>query len=141
MPLLDENTRKQVTAELAELESPVKLAVFTQTFECQYCAETRQLSEEIAELSDQISVDVYNFVNDMEKADQFGIDKIPAIAVVGAQDYGVRFFGIPSGYEFMSLLDSIKTVSAGRVDLMPETLAFLEDLKEPLHIQVFVTPT
>ena len=31
----------------------------------------------------------------------------PAIAVIGAQDYGVRFFGIPSGYEFMSLLDSI----------------------------------
>jgi glutaredoxin-like protein len=141
MPLLDENTRKQVKAELAELESPVNLAVFTQTFECQYCAETRQLSEEIADLSDQISVDVYNFVNDKEKADQYGIDKIPAIAVVGAQDYGVRFFGIPSGYEFMSLLDSIRTVSAGRVDLMPETLAFLDGLKEPLHIQVFVTPT
>jgi glutaredoxin-like protein len=141
MPLLDETTRKQVAAELAELKNPVKLAVFTQTFECQYCAETRQLSEEIADLSDQISVDVYDFVNDKDQVDRYGIDKIPAIAVVGAQDYGVRFFGIPSGYEFMSLLDSIKTVSAGHVDLMPDTLAFLEDLKEPVHIQVFVTPT
>jgi glutaredoxin-like protein len=141
MPLLDANTREQVAAELAGLENPVKLMMFTQAFECQYCAETHQLCEEIADLSDHISVEVYNFVTDKDKADEYGIDKIPAIAVIGARDYGVRFFGIPSGYEFMSLLDSIKTVSAGEVELMPETMAFLEGLKDPLHIQVFVTPT
>ena len=141
MPLLDPNTREQVAAELADLPNPVKLLMFTQAFECQYCAETRQLCEEIAELSDQISVQVFDFVADEDKAEQYGIDKIPAIAVVGAQDYGVRYFGIPSGYEFMSLLDGIKTVSMGEADLMPETLAFLEDLTELVHIQVFVTPT
>jgi glutaredoxin-like protein len=141
MPLLDENTRQQVADELADLPNPVQLAVFTQTFECQYCTETRQLCEEIADLSDQISVKVYNFVTDKDKADEYGIDKIPAVAVTAAQDYGVRFFGIPSGYEFMSLLDAVKTVSSGDVELMPETVAFLDELEEPLHIQVFVTPT
>jgi glutaredoxin-like protein len=141
MPLLDENTRQQVAAELADLENAVKLVVFTQTFECQYCAETRQLCEEIADLSDQISVQVFNFVTDKEKADEYDVDKIPAIAVIGAKDYGIRYFGIPSGYEFMSLLDSVKTASSGEVELMPETMAFLDDLKDPLHIQVFVTPT
>ena len=141
MTLLDPKTREQVASELADLRNPVKLLMFTQTFECQYCAETRQLSKELADLSDQISVEVYDFVTDKDKVDEYGIDKIPAIAVVGARDYGVRFFGIPSGYEFMSLLDSIKTVSEGEVQLMPETLAFLEDLKEPVHIQVFITPT
>jgi glutaredoxin-like protein len=141
MPLLDENTRQQVASELADLENAVKLVVFTQTFECQYCAETRQLCEEIADLSDQISVQVFNFVTDKEKADEYGVDKIPAIAVIGAKDYGIRYFGIPSGYEFMSLLDSVKTASSGEVELMPETMAFLDELKDPLHIQVFVTPT
>lgn len=141
MPLLDPNTREQVAAELADLPNPVKLLMFTQAFECQYCAETRQLCEEIAELSDQISVQVFDFVADEDKAEEYGIDKIPAIAVVGAQDYGVRYFGIPSGYEFMSLLDAIQTVSMGEAELMPETLAFLEALTEPVHIQVFVTPT
>jgi glutaredoxin-like protein len=141
MPLLDPKTREQVAAELADLPNPVKLLMFTQAFECQYCAETRQLCEEIAELSDQISVQVYDFVADEDKAEEYGIDKIPAIAVVGAQDYGVRYFGIPSGYEFMSLLDAIQTVSMGEAELMPETLAFLEALTEPVHIQVFVTPT
>jgi alkyl hydroperoxide reductase subunit AhpF len=104
MPLLDENTRQQVAGELSDLKNPVKLVMFTQDIECQYCAETRQLCEEIADLSDLISVEVYDFLTDKDKADEYGIDKIPAIAVVGAKDYGVRYFGIPSGYEFMSLL-------------------------------------
>jgi glutaredoxin-like protein len=141
MPLLDANTRQQVATELEDLKNPVKLVMFTQTFECQYCAETRQLCEEIADLSEQISVEVHNFVTDEEQVKEYGIDKIPAIAVVGEKDYGVRYYGIPSGYEFMSLLDSVKTVSAGAVELMPETMAFLEGLKDPMHIQVFVTPT
>jgi glutaredoxin-like protein len=141
MPLLDANTRQQVADELAGLEDPVELVMFTQTFECQYCTETRQLCEEIGDLSEKIAVKVYNFVTDKDKADEYGIDKIPAVAVVGARDYGVRFFGIPSGYEFMSLLDAVKTVSTGETDLAPETMAFLDGLKEPLHIQVFVTPT
>jgi glutaredoxin-like protein len=141
MPLLDEKTREEVAAELADLEKPVKLVMFTQDFECQFCKETRQLCEEVAELSDQISIEIYDFVADKDKADEYGVDKIPAIVVVGAKDYGVRFFGIPSGYEFMSVLDGIKTVAAGQVELMPETLAFLEGLEEPLHLQVFITPT
>ena len=141
MPLLDEKTREQVTADLAVVEKPVKLVMFTQEFECQYCDETRELCEEIASLSEQVSVEVYDFVTDKDKVDEYGIDKIPAIAVTGAKDYGVRYFGIPAGYEFMALLDSVKTVSAGQTDLMPETTAFLEGLKEPLHIQVYVTPT
>ena len=141
MSLLDEKVREQVVSELADLKKPVKLIMFTQDFECQYCAETRQLCEEIAALSDHVSVEVHDFVADKDKVDEYGIDKIPAVAVIGAKDYGVRYFGIPSGYEFTSLLDSIKTVSAGEVALLPETTAFLKDLKKPLHIQVFVTPT
>jgi glutaredoxin-like protein len=141
MPLLDDNTREQVRAELEDLAYPVRLLMFTQEFECQYCSETRELCEELAELSDQLSVEIYDFVEDEEKAQEYGIDKIPAIAVVGEKDYGVRYFGIPSGYEFTSLLDSIKTVATGEVSLTPETVAFLEGLEDPLHIQVFVTPT
>jgi glutaredoxin-like protein len=141
MPLLDANVREQVAAELAGLENPVKLVMFTQEFECQYCQETRQLCEEIADLSGQISVEVHDFVAAKDKVDEYSIDKIPAIAVTGVKDYGVRFYGIPSGYEFVSLLDSIKTASAGQVELMPETVTFLKGLKKPLHIQVFVTPT
>jgi len=141
MPLLDRETARQVKQELADLADPVRLVMFTQEFECDYCAETRQLVEEVAGLSDQLTAEIYNFVTDREKAEELGIDKIPAIAVIGVEDYGVRFYGIPSGYEFTSLLHAIRMVAAGKSELSEGALKALAEVTEPVHIQVFVTPT
>ncbi|MEE9616541.1 MAG: thioredoxin family protein [Anaerolineae bacterium] len=141
MPLLDKEIADQIKQELADLAGPVRLVMFTQEFECQYCAETRQLVEEVAALSGQLTAEVYDFVTDKEKAEKLGVDKIPAVAVIGAEDYGVRFYGIPSGYEFTSLLHAIKLVAAGKPELSEETLQALAEIAEPIHMQVFVTPT
>jgi glutaredoxin-like protein len=141
MPLLNDQVAEHVRGELAELAGPVRLVVFTQEFECEYCADTRQLVQEIAELSDQVVAEVYDFVADADEVEQYGIDKIPAIAVVGAQDYGVRFYGIPGGYEFVSLLQAIQLVASGEPSLEAETRDVLSRLEQPVHIQVFVTPT
>ena len=141
MPLLSDEIKGQVEKELANLDSPVRLVVFTQEFECQYCKETRRMVEELAELSEQVSAEVYDFVVDKEKADELGVDKIPALAIIGEEDYGVRMYGIPAGYEFTSLLHAIRSVAAGKANLAEETLGFLQTLEQPLHIQVFVTPT
>jgi len=141
MPLLNEEIAGHVKEELASLAGPVRLVMFTQEIECEFCAETRQLVEEIAQLSDQLTAEVYDFVADQEKVRELGIDKIPAIAVVGQEDYGVRLYGIPSGYEFASLLHAIQAVAAGKPELSEETMQVLADLTTPVHIQVFVTPT
>jgi predicted DsbA family dithiol-disulfide isomerase len=116
MALLDQEIADQVKQELADLAGPVRLVMFTQDFECRYCAETRQLVEEVAELSDHLTAEIHDFVADEEKAEELGVDKIPAIAVIGAQDYGVRFYGIPSGYEFASFLKAM--VRADMVEAM-----------------------
>ena len=145
MPLMDDKTRQEVGKLLSELAGPVRLVVFTQSFECQYCAETRQIAEEIAALSELVTVSVLDFLEDADKAEIHHVDKIPAIVILGADDhdYGVRYFGIPSGYEFTSLLEDIKTVAAGpeRVELSQEMVDYLTSLDAPLHLQVFVTPT
>jgi len=141
MPLFSEEIAGHVKEELANLAGPVRLVMFTQEIECEFCAETRQLVEEMAQLSDQLTAEVYDFVADQEKVRELGIDKIPAIAVVGQEDYGVRFYGIPSGYEFASLLHAIQAVAAGKPELSAETMQVLADLTTPVHIQVFVTPT
>jgi glutaredoxin-like protein len=141
MPLLNDEIAEHVKQELAELAGPVRLVMFTQEFECEFCAETRQLVEEVAVLSDQVTAETYNFVTDKEKAEELGVDKIPAIAVTGAEDYGVRFYGVPSGYEFVSLLHAIKLVTAGEPELGEETVKALAGVSEPVHVQVFVTPT
>ncbi len=143
MPLMDSDTQQQVRKVLAAVQSPVTLKMFTQDFECGYCKETRQIAEEVAELSDLVSVEVHDFLADADLAKSLGVDKIPAIVVLGegGRDYGIRFFGIPSGYEFTSLLEAIVLVGTGDVELQDSTRKFLDALQTPLHLQVFVTPT
>ncbi|MGD1995504.1 MAG: thioredoxin family protein [Anaerolineae bacterium] len=141
MPILNEQVRKEAKRLLDEIPNPIRLVMFTQEFECEYCAETRQLVEEIGELSEQVEVEVYDFAEDKDKAEDMGIDKIPAIAIIGAEDYGVRFYGIPTGYEFSSLMQAMQSVAAGEPELSEETKKALAELEEPVHIQVFVTPT
>jgi glutaredoxin-like protein len=142
MPLLQDKDKEAVKAQLQEeLVNPVKLVNFTQALECQFCANTRQLVEEVATLSDKIELEVYNFAIDKEKVEEYGVDKIPAIAIMGEKDYGVRYYGIPSGYEFSSLIEDIIDVSKGEVELLPATREALAGITKPLHFQVFVTPT
>jgi glutaredoxin-like protein len=141
MSMLKEADKEEVKKQLAELTKPVQLIMFTQTIECQFCAETRALVEEVASLSDEVEAVIYNFVTDKDKADEYGIDKIPAIAVIGEKDYGVRLYGIPAGYEFASLIEDIKMVSAGQSELSEATKEALAQIDEPVHLQVFVTPT
>ena len=141
MGLLQESDKEAVRERFSELQNDVKIINFTQTFECTYCSETRSLLEEVAGLSDKISLDVYDFINDEDKVKEFNIDKIPATVIMGEKDYGIRFYGIPSGYEFSSLLGDISMISSGDSGLTQETKDQLRSLTDPMHLQVYVTPT
>ncbi len=141
MPLLNDQIRDDVREMLADVANPVSLAVFVQADQCEYCDETRQLAEEVAALSEKISVQVYDFDEDRATAAKYGVDKSPAIAVLGAKDYGIRLYGIPSGYEFGALIEDIRMVSAGESGLSAETRETVARVQEPVHIQVFSTPT
>jgi len=139
--MLPDDVRDQVRETLADLENPVHLVLFTQTLECMYCRENRQLMEDVASLSDLVDVTVYNFVTDSEKAEEFGVDKIPATVIMGEEDYGIRFYGIPAGYEFTTLIHSIRMIGTTGSQLDEQTRQALDALTEPVHLQVFVTPT
>lgn len=149
MAILNDDIKQQVREVLADLDAPVKLVVFTQgeggALECAMCAETRGLIDEVAALSDKISVEVRDFVKDSEVAEAYGIDKIPAVAVVregdAPADFGIRLYGIPSGYEFGTLIEDIRLASSGNPELSEKTLEQLAQLTSPVEIQVFVTPT
>jgi glutaredoxin-like protein len=140
--LIPDEHKEHLKIELGEkLEKPVKLVVFTQQIECKFCADTRQLVQELAELNDKVQVEVHDFVADADKANEYGVEKVPALAIVGEKDYGVRFYGIPFGYEFQTLTESLVNVSRGRTDLTDKTKELLKEVKTPVHIQVFVTLT
>jgi len=140
--LIPDEHKEHLRAELNEkLENPVKIIMFTQEVECQFCTQTRQLINELAALNDKIKVEIYDFLKDSEKAKEYGVDKVPAIAIVGERDYGIRFYGIPYGYELQTFLETVINVSKGKTDISEEIRNRLKEIKTPVHIQVFVTLT
>jgi glutaredoxin-like protein len=142
MGLIPDEHKEHLRIELGEkLEKPAKIIMFTQQIECKFCAETRQLVQELAELNDKIKVEIYDFVANADKAREYGIDKVPALAIIGEKDYGVRFYGFPFGYEFQTLTESLVNVSRGRADVSDKTRELLREVRTPVHIQVFVTLT
>ncbi len=142
MPMIQDKDKIQIKKIFADkMKHPVTLVNFTQEFECDYCRETRELAEDISTLSDKIKLETYDLVKDPEKAKQFRVDKIPATIIVGDRDYHVRYFGIPAGYEFSSLIDDIIDASQRKTRLSEETKVRLKAISKPVHIQVFVTPT
>ncbi len=139
--MLSDKDRDAVKKELEKLTGPVKLTVFTQELGSETCRQTEWLVREVVELSDKASMEVLNLVLDREKAEAYGVDRVPAVVVEGARDYGIRFFGIPAGYEFTNLIDSIIVASTATPSLSAETRAALAGLASPVHIKVFTTPT
>jgi len=140
--LIPEEQKQRVKAELNEkLTNKVKLIMFTQEIECPFCKETRELIQEVGGLSDKIEVTIYDFVKDKEQATLYKVDKVPAIVVLGEKDYGIRYYGLPFGYEFQTLFEDLVSVSNGNSGLSEETKAKIKTLDKPVHIQVFVTLT
>ena len=141
MGVLSDRDAKEVRAQLASLAGPVTLVNFTQELSCRYCRETEQPLKEVAALSDKIALEGYNFQLDKAQVAQYRVDKVPATVVAGAKDYGIRFYGIPLGYKFGAFLAAIKDVSRGATDLSAESRAALAEIVQPVHLQVFSTPT
>jgi glutaredoxin-like protein len=142
MTILSEQQRSSLKSELSQkLVNPVTLTVFTQEFECNYCREARELTEELASLSDKIRIQIFDLLKDKEIASAYGVDKVPAIVVEGEKSSRSKFYGVPAGYEFSTLLKDIVQTSIGKTELSAETRGVLSGLTAPIHIQVFVTPT
>ncbi len=145
MTLLKDKDRDYLIKEFEGLTNPVKLMLFTNPDECEYCEDTQTIAEEVASLSDKVSLEVCNIEANQDVAARYGIQAFPAIVMLqdGPQpkDFGIRYFGIPAGYEFSSLVHDIVMVGKGETQLTEATKQWLAELKVPVHLQVFVTPT
>jgi len=141
MGLIQDADAVEIRKRLQEVVNPVTIVHFTQELNLELGAETLQLMKELAPLSEKLSLQVFNFQLDKEKVGQYGVDKVPATIIQNSKDYGIRFYGLPAGYEFSSLLDAILAVSKGDSGLLPASRNKLAQLGGPVHLEVFVTPT
>ena len=144
--LLNDDIRNQVSETFNELDKPVQILFFGSKEQCEYCDDTLQLVEEVASLSDKLSVQAFDVDADADIADHYNVSLTPGLVIAaegddGPIDYGVRYAGIPSGHEFSSLIQDLILVSRRDSGLTEQTREFLASLKEPVYLQVFVTPT
>lgn len=125
------------------LDKKVTMVFFEAGLGCDYCPQTKQLVTELAALSDKIEVQVHNFHTEPDVAARFHVTHVPALVLLDEanKDYGIKFYGIPSGYEFSTLLEDILMVSTGETSLSKQTIETLQNLTQAVHLQVFVTPT
>jgi alkyl hydroperoxide reductase subunit AhpF len=102
---------------------------------------TLKILKEVTGLSDRIALEEHSLATEPQFAAEYGVSRTPATAILGAVDYGVRYYGIPAGYEFATLIDVILDVSRGTAPVSAATTEALASLPGDAHLQVFVTPT
>ncbi len=141
MGYLSAQDEQAVKKEFERIGGPVKLTVFTSELGPESNAQTLALVREVAALSDKLAVASLNPHIDREQAQAYGVEVTPAVVVEGERDYGIRFLGIPAGYEFSNLIDAIVVASTGEASLSSETMTALAGLTEDVTIKVFTTPT
>jgi alkyl hydroperoxide reductase subunit AhpF len=148
MALLAPADQEQLREAFSEMTAPVRLLFFTQTIDCEPCVQTRQILDELPALSDRIAIEEVNFVLDKDKAAQYAVDRVPAIAVLGqngsgetTEDSRIRFLGTPSGYEFISLVQAIRLVGGAGSTLTDDNRRRIAAVDKPVTMQVFTTPT
>jgi glutaredoxin-like protein len=139
--LFNPEDEKEIKNRLAEISNDVKLLLFTQSLNCETCPETERLVRALAELSDRLKLEILNLHIDRETVEKYGITRTPALVIEGDRDYGIRYYGIPAGYEFAALLEDVVAVGKRESGLSEISRQKIMALTQPLNLKVFVTPT
>ncbi|RLE71328.1 MAG: glutaredoxin [Thermoprotei archaeon] len=138
---IDDETKKMIKEIFKKLRNDVKIYHFRPVEkECRYCDDTIGLLKTLSNLSGN-RIRVVELTEKSPEAEKYNIDKFQAILLHGVEEYNIRFFGIPVGYEFGALIEDIVDVSLGRVELPPDIINKVKSIKKSVDIKVFVTPT
>ena len=141
MAFIQESDKAEIKAQIGELTSEVKILLFTQTENCQYCGEVKTILEEFSQMIDKVKLETYDIELDGDVASKYNVKRAPAIVIMGQKDHGIRYYGLPAGYEFVALMNAVRIVGSDNHELASETVEQLSKLTKPVHIQVFVTPS
>jgi NADH-dependent peroxiredoxin subunit F len=142
MPVLRPEEEEKVRGWFAELGRPVELLValgpeetpLAGSGDVDFGAEMVRVCEGLAELGDRVSCRV--------EQQPDGFPRFPAVAIrPDGRDAGVRYDGLPWGYELGSLVGAVVEAGRSEPSLRPESIAALGELERELALDVFVTPT
>ena len=139
----EERLRDEVTLKLFTQSAARSLLTVPGRPDCLYCEQTQGLMQELVELSPRLRLEVYDFYGQgAEEARRLSVERIPALVLGDGTDGRVKFYGIPLGYEFSTIIEGIEALAQGTPVLKPNVAeAAREAIHQPVHLQVFVTPT
>lgn len=134
MAIITDEVRGRIQQRLNTMQLPVDVVVYGDGGE--ESGVLVELVQEMAELSDKIRVQ-------LETGVAPGIEQVPALVFRDHQghDPGIRYYGVPVGYEFTVLLDDLIDLGTGKTQLSARTKDALASVTTPTVIKVFVTPT
>ena len=150
-PIMTEQDRAEVKKILDEMKGDVEVALYTRRSSivvpggepvCETCPDAEQLLGEVASLNDKIKLSIHDAAVDAEPARKAGLEgSYPALTFRSPATKGtLRYLGLPAGYEFRTLLETLIAVSSGDSGLAPTSKQQLAKVAKPVHLQVFVTP-
>lgn len=135
--ILPEETKQVLRGTFKDLKDKVSIEVFIKDND-QFSAFASEFIKGISELTDKIDAKSYKAGSDAAK--KKGITRFPTI-LISPDKYRISLIGAPMGEEARTLIMSIMLASNDGTILSGAALKRLSELKEPRHIQVFVSPT
>ena len=109
--------------------------------DCPYCDDVETMLRELAGLSDRIALSVHDLEAAGAIAKGLAVDKAPATVIRGQTNRPVRFFGLPTGSQFVGFIETLLDAARGAVELAPAVARQLRKLRSEVRVQVFVSPT
>ena len=141
MGYIQDKDKKYLKGEFDKnLKEDVYILVFVGD-NCQYCSVASAISQEVAELHPKIHFEEHTIGDELSK--EYGLEHAPTVVITDKDKYRgrIRYVGLPSGYEFSSMIEDIIDVSRRTAEVSQEVLEKLMKIDKPILIQIFVTPT
>ncbi|MCP4647470.1 MAG: glutaredoxin [bacterium] len=139
--MLDEQLKEQIKKKLSsEMKGDVKLILFGEGDDCSYCLEYKELVEELASLSENLSPEIYPFSS--PEREKHGVDIVPSLVVYSEEhNSSATFCGPPSSHFFPILIEDIIDASRGSPSISKEIIEKVKSIDFPVKIRVFASQT
>jgi len=104
------------------------------------CEDVRTLLQELASLSERISLTVHDIDAEAKAASELGVEEAPGIVLRGQSNRALRFLGLPSGTLFPVFLEAMIEAARNRYELDEAAKRQLRRLKSDVRLDVYVAP-
>jgi len=139
--ILSDSDKTELNKYLVNMDGNVEILLFTSENSCFSCSKTETLMKELDQLSNKISLKIYDLEEDNKMATKYDIELVPAIVIIGREDYGIKHYGFPGGKEFLPLLETIVYSSMPQPQVDEQLAKKLNAIENPVEVKVFVSPT